>query len=88
MDDKGYILTQNGTYTNVPGIFAAGDVEDKLYRQAITAAGRGCQASFTSRKNILKGLCIKNVGAYPNISILIPLNIILLSLFCSFCLHL
>lgn len=50
LDDKGYMLTQNGTHTNVPGIFAAGDVEDKLYRQAITAAGRGCQAALQAEK--------------------------------------
>jgi thioredoxin reductase (NADPH) len=52
LDESGYILTNNGTHTNVPGIFAAGDVEDKLYRQAITAAGRGCQAALQLEKYI------------------------------------
>jgi thioredoxin reductase (NADPH) len=45
-DAKGYIINTMGTRTRVPGIFAAGDVEDQLFRQAITAAGRGCQAAL------------------------------------------
>ena len=52
MDDKGYIFVKDGTYTNVPGIFAAGDVEDQLYRQAITASGRGCQAALQVERYI------------------------------------
>jgi thioredoxin reductase (NADPH) len=49
-DDSGYILAKTHTMTSVEGIFAAGDVVDTRYRQAITAAGMGCQAAIDAEK--------------------------------------